>query len=107
MTFRIEENLDLHYWMACPMLVSCKLCEQVVEIPTLNDHLTNECEASNQVVTCATCLRPLCDADEVRRHQDLCPGKANEGNKNVVHSLVNAFADLAREVVMSALCASW
>eukprot|EP00483_Globobulimina_turgida_P010132 UN10151 len=25
-----EENLHLHYWQSCPMLTSCKLCEQVI-----------------------------------------------------------------------------
>eukprot|EP00474_Spongospora_subterranea_P010303 CRZ10761.1 hypothetical protein [Spongospora subterranea] len=72
--FTIEENLDLHYWMHCPMLVSCKLCEQVVEIPTLSDHLMNECEAASNVVMCIHCQRPLCGPQELQEHESACPG---------------------------------
>jgi len=43
-----EEKLDLHYWQECPMLTSCKLCEQVIEIATLNEHLLSECEVAGQ-----------------------------------------------------------
>ncbi len=39
-----EEMLDMHYCQDCPMLTQCKLCEQVIEIPTLGEHLTAECE---------------------------------------------------------------
>jgi len=30
------------------MLTSCKLCEQVIEIATLNEHLLSECEVAGQ-----------------------------------------------------------
>jgi centrosomal protein CEP104 len=38
------ETLDMHYWKDCPMLSSCPACGQVVEIPSLNDHLMSECD---------------------------------------------------------------
>jgi centrosomal protein CEP104 len=50
-----EEKLDLHYWQDCPMLNQCSNCEQVIEIPTLTEHLLNECEAPNKHVQCTIC----------------------------------------------------
>jgi hypothetical protein len=53
-----EEKLDLHFWQDCPMLTSCKHCEQVIEITTLNDHLLKECETAN-VQACTRCAEPV------------------------------------------------
>merc|ERR1712129_595362 len=53
-----EENLDLHYWQSCPMLTSCKLCEQVIEIATLHEHILNECESGIQHQMCRECNVP-------------------------------------------------
>lgn len=50
-----EEKLDLHYWQSCPLLISCKACEQVIEIPTLNEHLLHECEVQGGYKQCPTC----------------------------------------------------
>lgn len=54
-----EEKLDLHYWQDCPMLISCQQCEQVVEIPALNEHLLTECEVQGTHQQCHTCLEPI------------------------------------------------
>ena len=54
-----EERLDLHYWQSCPMLSSCKQCEQVIEIPTLNEHLMHECEIKGTHEECPRCREPV------------------------------------------------
>lgn len=53
-TFASEE-LDHHFWASCPMLTPCKLCGQVIEIATLNDHLLLECERKNNHRECPRC----------------------------------------------------
>merc|ERR1712154_450205 len=59
-----EENLDLHYWQSCPMLTSCKLCEQVIEIATLHEHILNECESGIKHKLCTKCNVPYPINDE-------------------------------------------
>lgn len=36
--------MDLHLFKECVMLSPCPHCEQVVEIPTLRDHMLTECD---------------------------------------------------------------
>ena len=54
-----EDKLDLHYWAFCPILISCKSCEQVIEIPTLNEHLLQECEVTGMYKECPSCFEPI------------------------------------------------
>merc|ERR1712129_178551 len=63
-----EENLDLHYWQSCPMLTSCKLCEQVIEIATLHEHILTECESGIKHQLCPKCNVPF-PVQEFRGHQ--------------------------------------
>ncbi|KAG8468904.1 hypothetical protein KFE25_007422 [Diacronema lutheri] len=58
-----DENLDLHFWRDCPMLMTCSMCEQVVEISFFREHLLTECEngespAHGERLSEGTC--PLC-----------------------------------------------
>jgi centrosomal protein CEP104 len=39
----------------CPMLICCTECKQVVEIPTLREHLLEECEFRDQFRPCPKC----------------------------------------------------
>ena len=39
-----DEKLDMHYWQACPMLMGCAECGQVIEISALPEHLLDECQ---------------------------------------------------------------
>eukprot|EP00981_Chlorochromonas_danica_P010681 scaffold3335_cov234-Ochromonas_danica.AAC.7 len=41
-----ENDLDLHYWKDCPLLISCPSCAQIVEIAGLPEHLLDECDAN-------------------------------------------------------------
>jgi len=63
-----EENLDLHYWQSCPMLTSCKLCEQVIEIATLHEHMITECESGIKHLQCTKCQVPV-PVEQMRAHQ--------------------------------------
>lgn len=70
-----EENLDLHYWQDCPMLTSCLICEQVIEISTLYDHLCDECE----MVTDTTLDQYY--ADLVKNFEQKPPPPPEKGNR--------------------------
>ena len=50
-----EAKLDLHYWQDCPFLMACTRCTQIVEIPTLPEHLLAECEHKNDYNACQVC----------------------------------------------------
>jgi len=54
-----DETLDLHYWKDCTMLTSCKQCEQVIEIATLNEHILTECEVTGTHKECPRCKEPV------------------------------------------------
>ncbi|KAG5188043.1 hypothetical protein JKP88DRAFT_269553 [Tribonema minus] len=47
-----EERLDLHYWQACPMLMGCEECGQVIEISALPEHLLDECQEAGKYEEC-------------------------------------------------------
>ncbi|OQR82026.1 hypothetical protein THRCLA_11199 [Thraustotheca clavata] len=50
-----NERLDQHFWAECPMLNQCKMCGQVIEISTLNEHLLVECELKQNHKECPRC----------------------------------------------------
>jgi centrosomal protein CEP104 len=54
-----DEKLDMHYWQDCPILTSCKQCEQIIEIPTLHEHLLGECEVTDTYIACEICGLPV------------------------------------------------
>lgn len=47
-----ENELDLHYWKDCPLLISCPSCAQIVEIAGLPEHLLDECDSKGKYVPC-------------------------------------------------------
>mmetsp|Transcript_10555 Transcript_10555/g.19177 ORF Transcript_10555/g.19177 Transcript_10555/m.19177 type:complete len:899 (-) Transcript_10555:119-2815(-) len=81
-----SEGLDLHYFTECPMLRMCELCQQVIEISTLQAHLEEECEGGEEARAmaakmlpnhCSLCNAPLGAGDDAdwQRHLlvDGCP----------------------------------
>eukprot|EP00158_Paraphelidium_tribonemae_P008579 Partr_v1_DN28618_c0_g1_i3_m50394 putative centrosomal protein 104kDa len=50
-----ENNLDLHYWNSCLMLMNCPQCNQITEISGLTAHYANDCELSTNVRRCTEC----------------------------------------------------
>jgi len=67
-----EKNLDLHFWQQCPMLAECRLCEQVIDIPSLWDHLLTECESAGNQTACPNCHAPFEEA-EIEDHLATVP----------------------------------
>jgi len=47
-----ENDLDVHYWKDCPLLISCPSCAQIVEIAGLPEHLLDECDSKDSYVPC-------------------------------------------------------
>mmetsp|Transcript_9907 Transcript_9907/g.8908 ORF Transcript_9907/g.8908 Transcript_9907/m.8908 type:complete len:574 (+) Transcript_9907:301-2022(+) len=76
-----EENLDLHYWQSCPMLTSCKLCEQVIEIATLHEHILTECESKIKHRLCQKCNIPYSIQDN--NNHKCVVDKNNNPNTNI------------------------
>lgn len=38
----VQDELDKHFWKACPILTKCPQCRQVLEVAALNLHLTSK-----------------------------------------------------------------
>ena len=75
-----EENLDLHYWQSCPVLTSCKLCEQVIEIGTLHEHVLTECESDIEHRLCPKCNVPV-PLQQMQSHQGSAQCRPSHGEK--------------------------
>ena len=50
-----SEQIDLHQYKECPMLLPCFKCKQIVEISNLNNHFLSECAQKKQFKQCARC----------------------------------------------------
>jgi centrosomal protein CEP104 len=50
-----SDRLDQHFWADCKMLTPCKMCGQVIEIASLNEHLLLECELKKNHRECPRC----------------------------------------------------
>eukprot|EP00929_Paragymnodinium_shiwhaense_P070119 TRINITY_DN35491_c0_g1_i1.p1 TRINITY_DN35491_c0_g1~~TRINITY_DN35491_c0_g1_i1.p1 ORF type:complete len:827 (+),score=189.47 TRINITY_DN35491_c0_g1_i1:131-2611(+) len=70
--FALEDALDVHYWRACPMLIECDCCGQVVEVATLREHLLEECENAHAARSRARDMAP--------RRCSLCHGDVGSGS---------------------------
>ncbi|CAI2177844.1 15557_t:CDS:10 [Funneliformis geosporum] len=62
-----EENLVTHYWNDCPVLTNCRLCNIILEISTLDDHMLTDCDKSKFVKQCPRC-REVIEADDFLEH---------------------------------------
>lgn len=79
-----SDYLDQHFWASCKMLTPCKMCGQVIEISTLNEHLLTECEMQQNHRECPRCGEAI-TAKFFERHVSLndCPPRAplNRANR--------------------------
>ncbi|KAG7376677.1 hypothetical protein PHYPSEUDO_012923 [Phytophthora pseudosyringae] len=79
-----SDYLDQHFWASCKMLTPCKMCGQVIEIATLNEHLLTECEMQQNHRECPRCGEAI-TAKFYERHVSLndCPPRAplNRANR--------------------------
>lgn len=66
-TMFTQDGLDVHYWRECPVLIECDVCQQVIEISSLRDHLREECERGAVARSAARDMQPnqcpLCRTD--------------------------------------------
>lgn len=51
-----EEELNIHYWKYCPLLMRCENCSEVIEIMTLRHHLLKDCDFKDKYKSCDRCL---------------------------------------------------
>ncbi|GMF35745.1 unnamed protein product [Phytophthora lilii] len=79
-----SDYLDQHFWASCRMLTPCKMCGQVIEISTLNEHLLTECEMQQNHRECPRCGEAI-TGKFFERHVSLndCPPRAplNRANR--------------------------
>ncbi|KAL3664996.1 hypothetical protein V7S43_010171 [Phytophthora oleae] len=73
-----SDYLDQHFWASCKMLTPCKMCGQVIEISTLNEHLLTECEMHQNHRECPRCGEAI-TSKFYERHVSLndCPLRAS------------------------------
>ncbi|KAG2520679.1 hypothetical protein BBO99_00001698 [Phytophthora kernoviae] len=78
-----SDYLDQHFWASCKMLTPCKMCGQVIEISTLNEHLLTECEMQQNHRECPRCGEAI-TAKFFERHVSLndCPPRAPPNRAN-------------------------
>eukprot|EP01015_Nassula_variabilis_P033834 TRINITY_DN8213_c0_g1_i4.p1 TRINITY_DN8213_c0_g1~~TRINITY_DN8213_c0_g1_i4.p1 ORF type:complete len:215 (-),score=44.76 TRINITY_DN8213_c0_g1_i4:84-728(-) len=65
--FLNQDVYDVHLWRECPMLTMCDLCNQVVKISELNEHLIDECEKRKLNRKCPRCKESVL-ASEYQDH---------------------------------------
>ena len=94
-----EDTLDMHYWKECPVLTSCKLCGQVVEIMCLHEHMATECEHREKYKNenagklkqmerlCPLCTTPIKPLSEAGWRRHLLSGAGCPANPRTKHLL--------------------
>ena len=54
-----SEQIDLHQYKECPMLLPCIKCKQIVEVSNLTNHSLNECAQKKQFKQCQRCREAI------------------------------------------------
>ncbi|KAG2192917.1 hypothetical protein INT46_009323 [Mucor plumbeus] len=54
-----EDTLIKHYYNTCPVLTNCPMCQIITEIPTLNEHMLEDCERRHLIKKCARCYQAI------------------------------------------------
>ncbi|KAI8352457.1 hypothetical protein EDC96DRAFT_567082 [Choanephora cucurbitarum] len=50
-----EDTLISHYYTSCPVLTNCPMCQIILEVSTLKEHLELDCEKKHLVKQCNQC----------------------------------------------------
>ncbi|RCI02946.1 hypothetical protein CU098_011402 [Rhizopus stolonifer] len=50
-----EDTLIAHYYNDCPVLTNCPMCQIILEVSTLKEHLEIDCEKKHLVKQCSQC----------------------------------------------------
>ncbi|KAL9538036.1 hypothetical protein MBANPS3_011250 [Mucor bainieri] len=54
-----EDTLIKHYYNTCPVLTNCPMCQIITEIPTLNEHMLEDCERRHLIKKCTRCSQAI------------------------------------------------
>ncbi|KAK4519903.1 Oxysterol-binding protein 4 [Mucor velutinosus] len=54
-----EDTLISHYYNQCPVLTNCHMCQIILEVSTLKDHLQIDCEKKHLVKQCTQCKQSI------------------------------------------------
>ena len=63
-----KDELNIHQYKDCPMLMQCDNCKQIIEISNLNNHLLNECDFKEKYIKCNKC-KQVVEKDSINEHQ--------------------------------------
>ena len=63
-----KDELNIHQYKDCPMLMQCDNCKQIIEISNLNNHLLNECDFKEKYIKCNRC-KQVVEKDTINEHQ--------------------------------------
>ncbi|XP_050546423.1 centrosomal protein of 104 kDa isoform X2 [Daktulosphaira vitifoliae] len=66
-----EEELNIHFWKYCPLLMRCEHCSEVIEIMGLRHHLLKDCDSKTNYTTCDLCLEVV--KNDILEHHVLGP----------------------------------
>ena len=64
-----KDELNIHQYKDCPMLMQCSNCKQIIEISNLNNHLLNECDFKDKYIKCNKC-KQVVEKDSINEHQN-------------------------------------
>ena len=54
-----SEEIEIHQFKECPMLIPCFKCNQICEISGLNEHYLKECQFKKEFKVCNRCKEPI------------------------------------------------
>ena len=63
-----KDELNIHQYKDCPMLMQCNNCKQIIEISNLNNHLLSECDFKEKYIKCNRC-KLVVEKDTINEHQ--------------------------------------
>ena len=63
-----KDELNIHQYKDCPMLMQCDNCKQIIEISNLNNHLLNECDFKENYIKCNRC-KQVVEKNSLNDHQ--------------------------------------
>lgn len=71
-----EDTIISHYYNDCPVLTNCPMCQIILEVSTLKDHLKTDCERKHLVKKCTHC-REYVPVEQWLQHtlKKACTGK--------------------------------
>jgi len=78
--FTDSAKMDIHLWKECPMLTTCNLCAQVVEIASLNSHFLEECDQKKSQRKCPRCKEAVSTSDYKQHIEEMSCLPSQPGN---------------------------